>query len=123
MIILFGVIGYIVTNFPPVMTRFAATVVCSCVYVMSRSLESVKAEELQVYPFLDKSDIQLLPDTSVTARILWHKSKAIYRKGLDCTLLAQQPEEIVRQQKINIIGPPPFDQDTVAWPAGNKLNE
>jgi CubicO group peptidase (beta-lactamase class C family) len=42
---------------------------------------------------------------------------------LGCTLLAQQPEEVVRLQKMNVIGPPPFDQDTVVWPAGNKVSE
>ncbi len=109
--------------YSPILTSFAAKTVCSCVYVTGRTLESVRAEELQVYPFLPSADIQLFADSSVTARLLWQKKKAIYRKGLGCTLLSEQPEEVVRQQKIKIAGPPPFNQDTVAWPAGNKISE
>lgn len=104
------------------MTGMAAKVVCSCVYVTGRSVESVKNEELQVFPLLDKASITLLPDSSVTATILWKTSKAIYRKGLGCTLLAEQSEEAVRNQKIKIASPPPFEQDTVAWPNGNKVS-
>jgi len=122
-IILLSGITFMALKFPPVMTSFAAKTVCSCVYVMGRTLESVRVEELEVYPFLPNADIQLLPDSSVTARLLWQKSKAIYRKGLGCTLLSEQPEEVVRGQKIKIAGPPPFSQDTVAWPAGNKTTE
>lgn len=106
---------------PPVMTGMAAKTVCSCVYVTGRTFESVKKEELQVFPMLSSLDIELLPDSSVTATLLWNTSKAIYRKGLGCTLLAEQTEEAVRNQKINIAGAPPFNQDTVAWPAGNKI--
>jgi CubicO group peptidase (beta-lactamase class C family) len=109
--------------YSPILTSFAAKTVCSCVYVTGRTLESVRDKELQVYPFLPGADIQLLPDSSVTARILWKKNKAIYRKGLGCTLLYEQPEEVVRQQKMKLAGPPPFNQDTVAWPAGNKTSE
>jgi CubicO group peptidase (beta-lactamase class C family) len=105
------------------MTSFAAKAVCSCVYVTGRTLESVRAEELQVYPFLPGADIQLLPDSSVTVNLLGRTSKAIYRKGLGCTLLSEQPEEVVRQQKFNIVGPPPVNQDTIAWPAGNKPHD
>jgi CubicO group peptidase (beta-lactamase class C family) len=122
LIIVFS-IGFIVVKYPPVMVSFAAKGVCSCVYVTGRTLESVRAEELQVYPFLPSANIQLHPDSSVTARLLWHTRKAIYRKGLGCTLLSEQPEEAVRQQKMKIAGPPPFNQDTVAWPMGDKPND
>lgn len=121
-------IAFIITvaAYIPIMTSYAAKTVCSCIYVTGRTLESIRAEELQVYSFLPivpNQDIKLLPDSSVTARILWEKNKAIYRKGLGCTLLSEQPEESVRQQNIKIAGPPHFDQDTVVWPVGNKASE
>jgi CubicO group peptidase (beta-lactamase class C family) len=123
LVFVLGIICFVLVKFPPIMSSYAAKTVCSCVYVAGRSLETIRAKELTVYPFLPNADIQLLPDSSVTARILWQKNKAIYRKGLGCTLLFEQPEEVVRNQKIKIPGPPPYDQDTVAWPAGNKLSE
>jgi len=105
------------------MASYAVKAVCSCVYVTGRSLESVRAEELTVYPFLPDADIQLLPDSSVTVSVLWRTRKAIYRKGLGCTPLSEQPEEVIRQQKFNLAGPQPFNQDTIAWPKGNKPSD
>ncbi|HEU5290588.1 MAG TPA: serine hydrolase [Cyclobacteriaceae bacterium] len=122
-IIFLSAIVFVGVKFPPIMSSYAAKVVCSCVYVTGRTVESVRAEELTVYPFLPNADIQLLPDSSVTVSLLWRTRKAIYRKGLGCTLLSEQPEEKVRKEKFNIAGPPPFNQDTVAWPAGNKLSD
>ena len=115
--------GFVLVKYPPVMVSFAAKGVCSCVYVAGRTLESVRAEELQVYPFLPNAEIQLNPNSTVTARLLWHSRKAIYRKGLGCTLLSEQPEEVVRLQSFKITGPPPYNQDTLAWPLGNKPND
>jgi CubicO group peptidase (beta-lactamase class C family) len=112
-----------ITFAPPVMSGMAAKTVCSCVYLTGRPLESVKQKELQVFPFLDKASIQLHSDSSVTASILWKTSKAIYRKGLGCTLLLEQPEEVIRAQKINLPSPPVLNQDTIDWPLGNRLQE
>jgi len=122
-ILILSALIYAAVIAPPVMTGMASKVVCSCVYVTGRTLESVKERELQVFPLLDRASILLLPDSSVTATFLWKTSKAIYRKGLGCTLLSEQPEEVVRSQKIKIAGPPPFDQDTVDWPMGNVVKE
>ena len=123
LIIVLSAIVFVGIKFPPIMASFAAKAVCSCVYVTGRTVESVRDEELQVYPFLPNADIQLLPDSSVTVSLLWRTRKAIYRKGLGCTLLSEQPEEVVRKQKFNLAGPPPFNQDTTAWPEGNALSD
>src|SRR5690348_5070013 len=85
---------YVLVSFPPIMGGMAAKVMCSCVYVTGRSPQSVTKEELQVFPGLDKIPLDINShDSSVTARLLWHKSRAIYRKGLGCTLLSEASEE------------------------------
>lgn len=114
---------YVSVTFPPVMAGMAAKTVCSCVYVTGRTLESVREKELQVFPGLSSMNIVLTEDSTVSASLLWHTSKAIYRKGLGCTLLAERTEEEIRQQKIALPSPPAVDQDTIAWPSGNLVND
>ncbi len=115
-------ISYVLYYFPPIMTGMDAKVMCSCVFVTGRTPESVKEKELQVFPGLTLADIKVdRADSSVTARLLWDESKAIFRKGLGCTLLKERSEKEVRDQPIR--RPQlrdPRSLDTIAWPAGNK---
>src|SRR5688572_7767165 len=115
-------IGYMAIYFPPVMAGMAAKMTCSCVFVMERSVESVREKELQVFPGMSRAGIEV-GDSSVTAQILWSKGKAIYRKGLGCTLLAERSEIEVRNQKPILPIAPALDQDTIAWPQGNLLSQ
>lgn len=101
----------------------AAKTVCSCVYVSGRSVESVRDKELQVFPTLSSAGIELNNDSSVTATVLLAKAKAIYRKGLGCTLLSQKDEPTVRDQKIIQASKPSLNQDTIAWPMGNLVKD
>ncbi len=111
-------------TFPPVLGGMAAKTICSCVLANGRTIESVRAKELQVFPGLSQLAIQINEaDSSVTASFLWHTSEAIYRKGLGCTLLAEQTKEEVKTQRINLPNPPAINQDTVMWPMGNKLTD
>ena len=113
---------YVLVTFPPIMGGMAAKTLCSCVFVSERTVESVVKKELQVFPGLDNLDFEIdREDSSVTARVLWQRSKAIYRKGLGCTLLSQATEEEVRRQRFATynIGYP--DQDTITWPMGNRF--
>lgn len=117
------VIVTIVITFPPVMAGMAAKTMCSCVYVTGRTPESVRQKELQVFPGLPDSNIELnSADSSVTAKIFWKTSKAIYRKGVGCTLLAEHSEEEVRSQKIATPSAPTLNQDSLPWPSGNIVN-
>ena len=59
----------------------------------------------------------------MSAKILWKTSKAIFRKGLGCTLLAEAEEDKIRNQKINLPAQPLVDQDTIPWPMGNLIND
>ena len=112
---------YVLITFPPVMAGMVAKTMCSCVYVSGRTPTSVQEKELQVFPGLANAAFTLHADSSVTAHILWHTSKAIYRKGLGCTLLAERSEHEIRAQKIRLAIPPSRNQDSVAWPSGNKI--
>jgi len=109
---------------PPIMTGMAAKTMCSCVFVLNRTPESVTAKEMQVFPGLASVPYEInMNDSTVTTSLLWETSKAIYRKGLGCTLLAEKSEAEVRAQKIITATPPSVDQDTIAWPQGNLLSE
>jgi CubicO group peptidase (beta-lactamase class C family) len=115
---------YIGITFPPVMAGMAAKTVCSCVFVTGRTLESVKEKELQVFPGLSSATLTLNEkDSTVTAKILWRTSKAIFRTGLGCTLLASLEEEEVRKQKIRLAGSPTVNLDSLPWPTGNITND
>ena len=127
-IILFALLGIILTafayifiTFPPVMAGMAAKTMCSCIFVSGREEQSVRDKELQVFPGLSSAGIKINEDSSVTATVIWKTSTAIFRKGLGCTLLAEQPEEEVRAQR-PILSPPPSGQDTIAWPMGDMLD-
>jgi CubicO group peptidase (beta-lactamase class C family) len=123
LLVLFSIaLSYVLYYFPEVMTGMDAKVMCSCVYVTGRTPESVKQKELKVFPGLTLAKFTFHSDSSVSAKLLWKTSKAIYRKGLGCTLLAERSEEEVRAQKI--ITPPfaePAFSDTIPWPLGNQV--
>src|SRR5688500_8364511 len=128
-IVLFTLLGlvlamvlYILITFPPVMAGMAAKTVCSCVFVTVRDLQSIRDKELQVFPGLSKAGITV-SDSSVSATVLWKTSKAIYRKGLGCTLLAERSEEEVRSQEIIRPRASSGDQDSVEWPLGDIIKD
>jgi CubicO group peptidase (beta-lactamase class C family) len=110
-------------TFPPIMAGMAAKTVCSCVWVSDRSVESVKEKELQVFPGLASAHIELTNDSTVRATVLFSTAEAIYRKGLGCTLLAERSKEEVKNQTIQLASPPPYSQDTLAWPLGNRSSD
>ena len=117
--VLLIVLVYILITFPPVMAGMAAKTMCSCVYVMGRDEQSVRDKELKVFPGLSNAPITIHDDSTVTATVFWKTSKAIFRKGLGCTLLAQRNEDEVRSQRLNILDGP-MRVDSVDWPTGNS---
>ncbi len=113
------VFAYILITFPPVMAGMAAKTMCSCVFVTGRDPQSVRDKELQVFPGLSNAPITIHNDSTVTATVFWKTSKAIFRKGLGCTLLAQRSEEEVRSQRL-IISEESARVDSVDWPTGDN---
>jgi len=111
---------YVLVSFPPILRGMAAKTLCSCVYVTGRSPESVRQKELQVFPGMAEIALEINNvDSSVTASLLWRTSKAIYRKGLGCTLLAEADEPEIRKQNFNVFKDRYPDQDTISWPSGD----
>jgi CubicO group peptidase (beta-lactamase class C family) len=111
---------YVAATFPPIMAGMVAKTMCSCVFVMGRSPDSVNEKELSVFPGLSSARVEFVDSSSVTAHILWASKKAIYRRGLGCTLLSERSEAEVRRQKIILPSSPGINQDSLSWPAGNK---
>lgn len=109
--------------YAPIMAGMAAKTMCSCVYVTGRTPESVIQKEFDVFPGLSKAQIVFSKDSTVTASILFQSKKAIYRKGLGCTLLSEASEQEIRNQKPKIAEPPTFDPDTVLWPTGDRTEK
>jgi CubicO group peptidase (beta-lactamase class C family) len=117
-------ISVVVLFFAPIMTGMTAKTVCSCTYVAGRSLESIREKELQVFPGLSSATIDINnTDSTVSASLLFSTSKAIYRQGLGCTLLAQQSEEEVRNQPFKVPPPPIVNTDSLPWPYGDFVRD
>ena len=73
---------YALVNYPSILAGMASKTMCSCVYVMGRSPESVVEKELSVFPGLNTAKFEMQDSSSVSARFLWTTRKSIYRKGL-----------------------------------------
>jgi CubicO group peptidase (beta-lactamase class C family) len=102
LVLIGSLVIYLSITFPPIMSGMAAKTMCSCVFVLGRTPESVREKELSVFPGLSGSAIEIADSSSVTAHVLWSTRKAIYREGLGCTLLAERSEHEVRDQKLNL---------------------
>jgi CubicO group peptidase (beta-lactamase class C family) len=107
----------------PIITGYGAKNLCSCAYLSGRSEQSVLDNELSAFP-LSIGTFELHPeDSSATASVFgFAEHKAIYRKGLGCTLVNEIREEEIRNQKFNL--PTPLgNQDSIAWPMGNLVRD
>jgi CubicO group peptidase (beta-lactamase class C family) len=90
-------------------SSYAAKTTCSCVFVSKRSWESTKAEDLYPVNFVNVAIDQQAQ--SVTANVYGlAEAKAIYRKGLGCTLVNELSEEEIKQQAtVNLLDNIPTD--------------
>ena len=106
----------------PIISGFNAKNACSCTFLQGRGRESIEAEELGSFPqSLGSIEINLT-DSSVTGSVMgFAKRKAIYRKGLGCTLVNELPESAIRTQKF-FLPQPVFNEDTLRWPAGDAFS-
>jgi CubicO group peptidase (beta-lactamase class C family) len=106
----------------PIITGYGAKDMCSCVFVSGRQPEDVNKKELGILPFsFGKFSINM-KDSSATGTLLGlAKRKAIFRKGLGCTLINDFNEEEVRAQSIHVNLFPDTNQDSIPWSMGNLL--
>jgi CubicO group peptidase (beta-lactamase class C family) len=119
--ILIWVIHYAWVSFP-IISGFGAKQMCSCMFISGRTQESIDTSELGDIPFTLGTYNADMEDSSVTGSI-WGmaKKKAIYRKGIGCTLINDITEKELRAQTFNIPPPPLVNADTIAWPYGDRI--
>lgn len=114
--------GYYASQALPILTGYGAKITCSCVMLAGREPDDVIKDELGGFPLRLGSYSVNYEDSSASANAFGlAKRKAIYRKGLGCTLLSEIDEEELRNQNVNLPTPPPFEPDTIAWPTGNRV--
>ncbi len=78
-------------------SSYDAKTICSCMFVSGRELDNIKAEDLYAVPFANISVDK--ENQTVTANIYGlAETKAIYRKGLGCTLVNELSEDEIRKQ-------------------------
>lgn len=104
----------------PIISGYGAKNICSCVMLAGRDPDDVIKNELGGFPLRLGTFEVNFQDSSTTASVFGlAERKAVYRKGLGCSLVVEMSESEFRDQKINLPEKPLIDQDTVAWPAGN----
>jgi CubicO group peptidase (beta-lactamase class C family) len=108
----------------PIISGFGAKNLCSCVFVGGRSEKSVREQELADAPLnLGTYEVDW-KDSSATGSVMGlARKKAIYRRGLGCTLINDTPEAVIRAQPFTVAVPPAINTDTIAWPAGDATND
>ncbi|MDV3308326.1 MAG: beta-lactamase family protein [Cyclobacteriaceae bacterium] len=121
---LFAIVLYAVNygwQAAPILTAYGAKIMCSCVFLGGRDAESVHDYELKRFPVSLGSYRLHLDDSSATGNILGlARKKAIYRKGLGCTLVNETSEAELRSQDIRITTTA-TNADTIPWPLGDLL--
>ena len=78
-------------------SSYAAKTVCSCVFVSGREAKSVLSEDLYAAPFV-KTEIDQANQSVSTSVYGFATAKAIFRKGLGCTLVNELTDTEIRPQ-------------------------
>jgi len=121
--VVFG-LWYMYQNALPIIAGYGAKSICSCVMVAGRDPQNVIDNEVGKFPFSLGWYSVDYSDSSATGTVMGlAKQKAIYRKGLGCTLIAEITEEELRAQYIKLPSHPTIDQDTIPWPSGDLTTD
>jgi CubicO group peptidase (beta-lactamase class C family) len=124
LIVMMGYAVYYLSQALPIIAGYGAKNLCSCVFVAGRDPQQVMAQELGGSLVNLGTYKAHYEDSSATGSVLGlSERKAIYRKGLGCTLVSEISEEELRNQKINLANKPASNQDTMAWPQGNRVTD
>ncbi|MEP7320208.1 MAG: serine hydrolase, partial [Panacibacter sp.] len=106
----------------PIISGYDAKQMCTCIFVSGMDKEYLEKHELADFPLSLGSCKVDMQDSSVTCTVWgFAKKKAIYRKGIGCTLINDITEKELRSQVFNIPPAPSLNTDTVPWPMGDKL--
>ena len=103
-----------------IISAYGAKNLCSCVFVAVRDPQQVIQEELGTTLSSFGTYTTDVSDSSAHGSVFGlARHKAIFRKGLGCTLVNGISETDLRAQKIS--GVQPFTRpDTVSWPSGDR---
>ncbi|MDQ6889742.1 MAG: serine hydrolase, partial [Bacteroidota bacterium] len=108
----------------PIMTGFSAKQMCTCTFVSGRDQKDIESNELGFFPLGIVKNVINIEDSSVTSSVLGlAKKRAIYRKGIGCTLINNISEEQLRWQSFIIPETPVVQRDSLPWPYGDKVND
>jgi len=107
--ILLGIMVFIVIYaWPraPIITAFAATGMCSSVFIAEKDPARVHSEDLSFFPIsLAKVEVDY-EERSATARVLGiAKRKAVFREGLGSVIVLNTPEEELKKSSFTIPDP------------------
>ena len=106
----------------PIITGYNAKMMCSCTMLASRSPESVMNDELSRFPLSLASPEVNFNDSTVSCSVWGLASKkAVYKKGLGCTLLNGITEKEFRNQQKTVATPSSLNRDTIPWPMGDLM--
>jgi hypothetical protein len=107
----------------PIISGYGAKNMCSCVMLAGRNADDVLQHELGRFP-LNLGSISVdYNDSSATGTVFGlAKRKAIFRKGLGCSLVVEMDEQEFRNQVINLPVSPTANQDSLLWPDGDQIN-
>lgn len=113
-----------VWKFLPIICGHVAKEMCSDIFVSGRTPDDISKHETGIFPYNLASYTVNMEDSSVSASVFgFAKRKAIYRKGLGATLISGISETELRKQYINVTNAFPFNQDTLNFPQGNRIND
>jgi CubicO group peptidase (beta-lactamase class C family) len=108
----------------PIISGYGAKNLCSCVFVAERKADDALKNELGGFPIRLGTFTLNNEDSSATGSVFGlAKRKAMYRKGLGCSLVVEINEDDFRRQRVNVINAPKLNQDTIAWPSGDLIAE
>jgi CubicO group peptidase (beta-lactamase class C family) len=119
-----GYVAYYLSQALPIIGAYGVKNLCSCVFIAGRDPQQVIAQELGG-SLVNLGTYQVhFEDSSATGSVFGlAERKAIYRKGLGCTLVSEITEEELRSQKYTLALRKISNQDTIAWPNGNRIND
>ena len=113
---------YFINSLAPIIAGFGAKDLCSCAFVGERSEASVLEYELGNFPLALGTFKLNTTDSSATGNVFGlAEAKAVYRKGLGCTLLIDKTEEELRDELPGIVIEKIVLSDTLLWPLGTKV--
>jgi CubicO group peptidase (beta-lactamase class C family) len=108
----------------PIISGYGTKNMASAIYLQHRKPADIIKEDLADFPISLATYTINEKDSSVTGSV-WGlaKRKAIYRKGLGCTLINDVSEAEVRNQHFNLPSFVPLNRDDIPWPYGNKITD